>query len=287
MVPMNTFAQVVGGIGGSGGVTQTISQSNSISASNSGQYGQVSASGNTQTNIGANVADVHIGSSGTGTGGVPGMAGSGDTAGMAGTGSGSHSTNQNLEQSNSIDASNTGTGGLVVADNNTQTNIGINAAHIRVGSSSGSATQGLMGWLGSNSGSGSHGTTTQNLEQANTITANNTGDNGAVSASNNIQTNFGINAAHIRVGSIGSTGSFSQGLTGWLTGNNGNNGGESHGTTTQNLGQSNSIDASNSGTHGTVLADNNVQTHIGINAAHLHIPNLQNLQNQLGQILGR
>lgn len=345
MLPVNAFA--LGGSGGSGSVTQTLGQSNSISASNTGINGTVSASGNTQTNIGANVADVHIGSSGTGI--IPGMAVTSDVPGMTGANSWSHSTTQTLLQANSIDASNSGTGGTVVADNNTQTNIGINAAnvrvngssapnpgtagllsgnsrsngnnggtslsdsqllgqsnsidasntgaggtvladnntqtnigvnaaHIRVGGSSGIATQGLMGWLSGNNG-GSR-STTQTLGQSNSITANNTGGNGAVSVSGNTQTNFGINAAHLRIGSFSGTSTLG------LVGSNDNNGVRSH-TTDQTLRQTNSIGASNSGTGGIVLADNNVQTHIGINAAHIHIPNFQNIQNILGQILNR
>jgi hypothetical protein len=285
LVPTNTFAQFNGG---GSSVTQTLGQSNSISASNSGQYGQVSASGNTQTNIGANVADVHIGSSGTGsgtgTGTIPGMATTGDVPGTTGSSGGSRSTTQTLLQSNSLDASNSGAGGTVLADNNTQTNIGVNAAHVRIGSTPTTATQGLMGWLGGGNNRGSH-STTQTLGQANSITANNTGDNGGVSASGNTQTNLGLNLAHIHIGSF--SGTTTLGLVGNAanTGHSSNNGVRSH-TNNQTLGQANSIAASNSGTGGTVLADNNQQTQIGINAAHVHIPNLQNLQNSLGQILG-
>jgi hypothetical protein len=279
---MATTGDVPGTTGSSGGsrsTTQTLLQSNSLDASNSGAGGTVLADNNTQTNIGANIAGVHVGGSS-----VPSQGSTGNSLGNGNNRGTTQTDSQTLGQANSLDASNSGAGGTVLADNNTQTNFGVNAAHVRIGSTPTTATQGLMGWLGGGNNRGSH-STTQTLGQANSITANNTGDNGGVSASGNTQTNLGLNLAHIHIGSF--SGTTTLGLVGNTanTGHSSNNGVGSH-TNNQTLGQANSIAASNSGTGGTVLADNNQQTQIGINAAHVHIPNLQNLQNSLGQILG-
>jgi hypothetical protein len=194
MAPTNAFASILGGTSGS--ITgQFLGQQNSISATNTGDNGQVSANDNTQTNIGANIADLNVGSGGTdsavvGTDGGNGGAGTSDTS--------SHTDLQILGQSNSITATNTGASGTVSASGNTQTNFGINAAHINVGASS----TGPMIWeAGSNSG-GSH-TDIQALLQRNSIDASNSGTGGTVTADNNHQTNIGINAAHVSVPQLG------------------------------------------------------------------------------------
>jgi hypothetical protein len=143
MAPTNAFASILGGTSGS--VTgQFLGQQNSLSATNTGDNGQVSASDNTQANIGANIADLNVGS---GTGSVPGVAGFIDFPANVGSGTGSvpgvvgpvivgdqgsHTDLQILGQSNSITATNTGANGAVSASDNTQANVGINAAHVSV-----------------------------------------------------------------------------------------------------------------------------------------------------------
>ncbi len=82
MAPTNAFAFTLGGSGtgsipGVAGLVgvpdssshtdvQALGQSNSITATNTGAGGTVSASGNNQTNIGINAAHIGVGASGTG-----------------------------------------------------------------------------------------------------------------------------------------------------------------------------------------------------------------------------
>jgi hypothetical protein len=128
----------------SGNVDQSISQSNSISASNSGSGGSAFADFNSQSNDASNSADVSIHNHGN-------------------HGKISHSGNvdQSITQSNDIQASNSGSGGSAFADFNTQSNDASNTASVDI----------------SNSGHGSishSGNVEQSISQSNSINATST-----------------------------------------------------------------------------------------------------------------
>jgi hypothetical protein len=106
-----------GSIKDSGNVVQSIDQSNSISASNSGSYGSASADFNTQSNDAANVASVDIHNHGGYHGGK--IKDGGNIA-------------QAISQSNSITATNTAPGGSASVDFNTQSNNATNFADISI-----------------------------------------------------------------------------------------------------------------------------------------------------------
>lgn len=98
----------------SGNVLQSIGQSNSISATNTGPGGSASANGNTQTNTASNTANVDIHNHG-------------------GSIKDSGNVVQSNDQSNSITASNSGADGSASANDNTQTNTASNSADVSIG----------------------------------------------------------------------------------------------------------------------------------------------------------
>jgi hypothetical protein len=110
---LGTLADKGGSIKDSGNVVQSIDQSNSISASNSGTDGSASADHNTQSNDAANVASVDIHNHG-------------------GKIKDSGNVLQAIGQSNSITATNTGTDGSASADHNTQSNDAANVASVDI-----------------------------------------------------------------------------------------------------------------------------------------------------------
>ena len=108
------FAHSGGKIKDSGNVQQSITQSNSVSASNSGSGGSASADDNSQSNDAANIASVDIHNHGGGK-----IKDSGNVL-------------QAIGQSNSITATNTGTGGSATADDNSQSNSAANIASVDI-----------------------------------------------------------------------------------------------------------------------------------------------------------
>ena len=107
-----------GSIKDSGNVIQSLDQSNYTSASNSGSGGSAMADDNSQSNNAANIASVDIHNHGEYHGGK--IKDSGNVA-------------QLLAQANSINATNTSSGGSASADFNTQNNTAINFADAHIG----------------------------------------------------------------------------------------------------------------------------------------------------------
>ena len=99
------------GVKDSGNVAQFIDQSNTITASNSGSDGSASANDNTQSNTASNTANVGIRNHG-------------------GSITDSGNVLQSIDQSNSISATNTGSGGSASANDNTQSNTASNTANV-------------------------------------------------------------------------------------------------------------------------------------------------------------
>ena len=157
-----------GKVSDSGNVQQSISQSNSVSASNSGSGGSASADHNTQSNNAANVASVDIHNHGGGK-----IKDSGNVL-------------QAIGQSNSITATNTGTGGSANADFNTQTNNAANIASVDIHNHGGTIKD--------------SGNVAQLIAQANSINATNTGNGGSATADFNTQNNTATNFADIAIG---------------------------------------------------------------------------------------
>ena len=111
MIPANSLA--LAAISGSGNVLQTITQSNSISASNTGKYGGAFADFNLELNSASNTADVALSNHG-------------------GKVSNSGNVLQGITQTNSISASNTGDHGTASASNNIQSNSAANTANVHI-----------------------------------------------------------------------------------------------------------------------------------------------------------
>jgi hypothetical protein len=229
-----------GSIKGSGNVVQSIDQSNSISASNSGSFGSASADFNTQTNNAANIASVDIHNHGGGK-----IKDSGNVL-------------QAIGQSNSITATNTGTGGSASADFNTQTNNAANIASVDI-----SNHGGYHGGKIKDSGN-----VLQLIGQDNSITATNSPPPtllaclvgptlppcSSASADFNTQTNSVANIASVDIHNHGGTIKDS-------------------GNVAQLIAQANSINATNTGSFGSASADFNNQNNTAINFADVHIGN--------------
>jgi len=167
-----------GKVSDSGNVVQSISQSNSISASNSGAHGSASADLNTQSNEAANVAsvDIHNGGSHDKKSGYD----------KGGSIKDSGNVVQSIDQSNSISASNSGASGSASADLNTQSNEAANIASVDIHNHGGKIKD--------------SGNVAQILAQANSINATNTALGGSASADFNNQNNTAINFADVHVG---------------------------------------------------------------------------------------
>src|ERR1700730_7265260 len=106
---------------GSGNVHQAVTQSNSVSASNSGKYGGAFADFNTLTNSATNAATVEISNHGGGhyVGKIKGVVGSGNV-------------DQAISQSNSVTATNTGDFGIATAFDNSLSNTASNTASVEI-----------------------------------------------------------------------------------------------------------------------------------------------------------
>jgi hypothetical protein len=173
-----------GSIKDSGNVVQSIDQSNSISASNSGSFGSASADFNTQSNDAANVASVDISNHGGYHGGK--IKDSGNVLQLIG-------------QDNSITATNSPPPTLLAclvgplfppcssasADFNTQTNSAANVASVDIHNHGGTVKD--------------SGNVAQLIAQANSINVTNTGSFGSASADFNNQNNTAINFADISI----------------------------------------------------------------------------------------
>ncbi|HET7147522.1 MAG TPA: hypothetical protein VFI73_03400 [Candidatus Nitrosopolaris sp.] len=230
-----------GSIKGSGNVVQSIDQSNSISASNSGSFGSASADFNTQANNAANIAGVDIHNHGGGK-----IKDSGNVL-------------QAIGQSNSITATNTGTGGSASADFNTQTNNAANIASVDI-----SNHGGYHGGKIKDSGN-----VAQLIGQDNSITATNSpaptllaclvGESippcSSASADFNTQTNNAANIASVDIH------------------NHGGGTIKDSGNVAQLIAQANSINATNTGSFGSASADFNTQSNNATNFADISISN--------------
>jgi len=227
-----------GKVSDSGNVVQSIDQSNSISASNSGNNGQASADHNTQSNSAANIADVDIHNHGGGK-----VKDSGNVA-------------QVISQSNSITAANTANGGSASADFNTQSNEAANVANVDI-----SNHGGYHGGKIKDSGN-----VAQIIAQDNSITATNSppptllacliGINcGSASADHNTQSNSAANIADVDIH------------------NHGGGKVKDSGNVAQIIAQANSIIATNTGNSGSASADFNTQNNAAANLADVDISN--------------
>jgi hypothetical protein len=188
-----------GGISGSGNVRQAITQTNSITALNTGDFGTASASGNTQSNTATNTANVHLVSGGSGgSGGVPWdgkfIGSSGNNGGISGSGN----VHQSITQSNDIQASNSGSSGSASADNNHQSNTATNTASVHISNHGSHNHGGGYKYSGGNSkGVTDSGNVIQAIKQKNSVSASNSGDHGTASASGNTLTNTATNTASV------------------------------------------------------------------------------------------
>jgi len=167
----------------SGNVVQSIGQSNSISASNSGNRGQASADINTQSNDAANVANVDIHN-----GGSDGKKSEHHDKGGSVKDSGN--VVQSIGQSNSISASNSGNSGQASADFNTQSNSAANIADVNIHNHGGGEIK-------------DSGNVAQVISQSNSITATNTANGGSASADFNTQSNDAANVANVDISNHG------------------------------------------------------------------------------------
>jgi hypothetical protein len=232
-----------GSIKGSGNVVQSIDQSNSISASNSGSFGSASADFNTQSNTAANIASVDIHNHG-------------------GKIKDSGNVLQAIGQSNSITATNTGTGGSASADFNNQSNDAANVASVDI-----SNHGGYHGGKIKDSGN-----VAQLIAQDNSITATNSPPPtllaclvgpaippcSSASADFNTQSNTAANIASVDISNHG-----------------GYHGGKikDSGNVAQLIAQANSINATNTGSGGSSSADFNIQSNNATNFADINIRN--------------
>jgi hypothetical protein len=189
----NTHRKNGGSISDSGNVAQSIDQSNSITATNTGVLGSATANDNTQINSASNTADVDIHNGGHSNDNGGSIRDSGNVA-------------QSIDQSNSITATNTGVLGSATANDNTQINSASNTADVDI----------------HNHGSGSvdnSGNVDQSITQSNSISATNnppapTGSGpilacligpgippcNSASASDNTQINSATNSADVNIG---------------------------------------------------------------------------------------
>ncbi|HET7148737.1 MAG TPA: hypothetical protein VFI73_09600 [Candidatus Nitrosopolaris sp.] len=169
-----------GKIKDSGNVLQAISQSNSITATNTAPGGSATADDNSQSNDAANVASVDIHNGGYHGGKIK------DSGNVL----------QAIAQDNSITATNsppplTADSFLSVlpssatADDNTQSNTALNIASVDIHNHGGTIKD--------------SGNVAQLIAQANSINATNTGNGGSASASDNSQSNNATNFADISI----------------------------------------------------------------------------------------
>jgi hypothetical protein len=170
-----------GKIKDSGNVAQAISQSNSITATNTAPGGSASADFNTQSNSAANIASVDISNHGGYHGGK--IKDSGNVA-------------QLIAQDNSITATNSPPPTLLAcligincgsasADFNSQSNDAANIASVDIHNHGGTIKD--------------SGNVAQLIAQANSINATNTGNGGSASADFNTQNNTATNFADISI----------------------------------------------------------------------------------------
>jgi hypothetical protein len=174
-------------ISGSGNVQQALTQSHSISASNSGKYGGAFADLNTLTNAAFNAATVHISNGGGGVNGI-----GGGSKGVSNSGN----VAQLIDQSNSVTATNTGDFGAASASFNTLTNAAANTATVHISNHGGGYKH-----SGGSKGVSNSGNVAQAIDQSNSVSASNSGDNGAASASHNSLTNIASNSATVHISS--------------------------------------------------------------------------------------
>ena len=165
-------------------MVQDISQSNSISATNSGDNGIADASHNIQVNSASNTADVHISNHGGNYHGAK-ISNSGNVA-------------QSITQSNDIQASNSGSSGSATANNNVQSNDASNSATVHISNHSGNHDS-----KGSHDKGGAKisdsGNVAQSISQSNSISSSNSGDSGSSDASGNLQSNSASNSADVHI----------------------------------------------------------------------------------------
>ncbi len=155
----NKHVKKGGSIKDSGNVVQSIDQSNTNSATNSGSGGSATANDNFQLNDASNTADVHISNGGhhNNNGGQPVWFSDHKKGGSI---SDSGNVAQLITQSNTNTATNTGAGGSANANDNTQINSADNTANVDI----------------HNHGSGSvdnSGNVVQAIQQSNTNSATN------------------------------------------------------------------------------------------------------------------
>jgi hypothetical protein len=226
---------------------QSISQSNSISASNSGTNGHASADHNTQSNEAANVASVDIHN-----GNHDKKSGHSDKGGSI---KDSGNVVQSIDQSNSISASNSGAGGSASAIDNTQSNEAANIASVDIHNG------GYHGGKIKDSGN-----VAQILAQDNSISATNSPNSNvailceinvvcsSASANDNHQSNEAANLAFVNIHNYG----------GKI---------EDSGNVAQILAQANSIHATNTAPGGSASANDNTQDNAAINFGDVDIGN--------------
>jgi hypothetical protein len=232
IIPANSLA-LGAAISGSGNVVQTQTQSNSISATNSGKYGSAFADFNFQLNDAANSAVVAI---------------SNDPAKIKDSGN----VLQSIDQSNSITADNTGDFGTASASDNTQVNSASNDASVSISNDpSGGNYHHHHGDTIKNSGN-----VIQSIDQSNSISASNSGASGTATADHNTQVNDAHNHADVSVSNSGHHDKI-----------------KDSGNVVQSISQSNSDSASNSGDHGTASASHNTQVNSASNDAHVNVSN--------------
>ena len=224
MIPANSLA--LAAISGSGNVLQTLTQSNSISASNTGKYGGAFADFNLQLNSASNTANVALVNHG-------------------GAIKDSGNVLQDISQSNSISATNSGDHGIADASHNIQANSASNSADVHISNHGGSYHGGKIK---------DSGNVLQSISQSNDIQASNSGSSGSATADHNIQSNDASNSATVHIS---------------------NHGGKikDSGNVAQSISQSNSISSSNSGDHGSSDASGNLQSNSASNSADVHIKN--------------
>jgi hypothetical protein len=152
---------------------------------------------------------------------------------------------QDISQSNSISATNSGDNGIADASHNIQVNSASNTADVHISNHGGHYHGGKI----SNSGN-----VVQSITQSNDIQASNSGSSGSATANNNVQSNDASNSATVHIS---------------------NHGGKikDSGNVVQSVSQSNSISSSNSGSSGTAHANGNVQSNSASNSADVHIKN--------------
>jgi hypothetical protein len=256
MIPTNSLA--LAAITGSGNVAQTISQSNSISATNTGKYGGAFADNNVQTNTASNSAFVSL-VSGGGSGGTTwsGYVGGGGSIKNSGN------VLQTIDQSNSISASNTGDFGTASASGNTQSNDASNTASVDISSHGGKHGGSIK----------DSGNVLQTIDQSNSISASNSGTSGTATADHNTQSNDASNTASVDISSHGSNNHNGDKKSGDNHNGDKKRGGsiKDSGNVVQSASQSNSVSASNSGDHGTASASGNSQSNSASNSADVHI----------------